>query len=146
MNQKLGEGKERLMPTSDILFKRIFGVEGNEDITKDLVSSILEKKIEKLEFKNPIGYRMNYNDKEEIFDVKMILDDDTIGEIDMQVVNYHDEDKRFLEYWAKMFLTTIEKGKKYKDMKKTVVILISAYELDNLKGIEEYLTKWKIME
>ena len=34
MNQKLGEGKERLMPTSDILFKRIFGVEGNEDITK----------------------------------------------------------------------------------------------------------------
>ena len=31
-------------------------------------------------------------------------------------------------------------------LKKTVVILISAYELDNLKGIEEYLTKCKIME
>ena len=81
--------------TSDILFKRIFGFEGNEDITRNLVSSILGRKIEKLSFKNPIQYRKKYNDKEEIFDVKMILDNDTIGEIDMQMVNYHDEDKRF---------------------------------------------------
>ena len=132
--------------TSDILFKRIFGFEGNEDITRNLVSSILGRKIEKLSFKNPIQYRKKYNDKEEIFDVKMILDNDTIGEIDMQMVNYHDEDKRFLDYWARMFLTEIERGKNYKKMKKTVVILITDYEIDSLKLIENYQTRWKIME
>ena len=64
----------------------------------------------------------------------------------MQMVNYHNEDKRFLEYWAKMFLTEIEKGKDYKEMKKTIVILITTYEVDKLKLVENYQTRWKIME
>ena len=34
-----------MYPTNDVLFKKIFGADGNEHITKDLVSSIIGKKI-----------------------------------------------------------------------------------------------------
>ena len=33
--------EEYLIPTNDFVFKRIFGYEGNEEITKGLISSIL---------------------------------------------------------------------------------------------------------
>ena len=40
-----------ITPKKDIAFKRIFGSKGNEAILKDLLESILDKKIESLPFK-----------------------------------------------------------------------------------------------
>ena len=37
--------KKLLSPKNDYVFKRIFGWEGNEDITGDLISSIMEEEI-----------------------------------------------------------------------------------------------------
>ena len=138
---------EYMRPTNDILFKKIFGADGNEQITKDLVSSILGKNIKKLEFKNPDLLRENLDDKNEVLDVRALLDNDTLCDIEVQVINYHDIDKRVLDYWAKMYRTSIHKGDKdYLGMKKTIIILISAFEVDNLKEVEDYHTVYKIIE
>ena len=48
------ETKEELIPiTYDFMFKRVFGCEGNEDILKDLLESILNIQIQKISIKNP---------------------------------------------------------------------------------------------
>ena len=45
-----------------------------------------------------------------------------------------------------MYRQSIGKSMYYIDMKKTIVILIAYFDIDNLKDIEEYKTRWKIKE
>lgn len=54
--------------------------------------------------------------------------------------------KRLLDYWAKLYRTNIKKGKQYGDLRKTIVILIANFELEQLKSKKLYQTRWKIME
>lgn len=138
--------QDYMLPKNDFIFKKLFGSEGNESITKELIETIIGQKIRKLEFKNPYLLRDAKEDKEEILDVKVELDNNILCDVEIQVGNYHDVDKRILDYWAKMYRTSIEKGKEYINMKKTIVIFIATYDIDNLRGIEEYKTRWKILE
>ena len=48
---------EYLYPQNDFIFKRLFGAEGNEDITKNLISNIIGEKIKTLQIKNPYLFR-----------------------------------------------------------------------------------------
>ncbi len=45
-----------------------------------------------------------------------------------------------------MYTASIKAGKDYETLEKTIVILISDYELDSLKEIQKYQTKWQIRE
>ncbi len=146
MNKNSKEIPKYMYPQNDFIFKRLFGYEGNEDITKDLVSNIIGKKIKSIEFKNPYLLRESLNDKEETLDIKAVLDGDILCDIEIQVANKHDDDKRIMDYWAKMYRQSIEKSKKYEEMKKTIVIYITAFDLDCLKDVEKYKTKWSVLE
>ena len=146
MNKNSKEIPKYMYPQNDFIFKRLFGYEGNEDITKDLVSNIIGRKIKSIEFKNPYLLRESLNDKEETLDIKAVLDGDILCDIEIQVANKHDDDKRIMDYWAKMYRQSIEKSKKYEEMKKTIVIYITAFDLDCLKNVEKYKTKWSVLE
>ena len=146
MNKNSKEIPKYMYPQNDFIFKRLFGYEGNEDITKDLVSNIIGRKIKSIEFKNPYLLRESLNDKEETLDIKAVLDGDILCDIEIQVANKHDDDKRIMDYWAKMYRQSIEKSKKYEEMKKTIVIYITAFDLDCLKNVEKYKTKWSVQE
>jgi predicted transposase/invertase (TIGR01784 family) len=140
-NKKIAEYK---LPTNDFIFKKIFGDEANEELTKDLISSILGKEIKTIEIKNPYLFRNTKDDKEEILDLRAVLDGDVQCDIEVQVSNYHDIDKRILDYWAKLYHTSAKKGMKdYTTMKKTIIILIANFDVDNLKTIENYYTRWR---
>ena len=144
---KLKEIPEYLYPKNDFIFKRLFGAEGNEDITKNLISNIIGEEIKTLEFKNPYLLRENKNDKEEILDIKATLDDDIQCDIEIQVGNNHDIEKRMLDSWAKIYRQSIGKGLKYINMNRTIVIFITLFDVDSLKVIpENYKTKWYIQE
>ena len=53
-----------LSPKQDYVFKRIFGYVGNEDITKDLLSSIIDDNITAIELdNNPILEKDLMDDK-----------------------------------------------------------------------------------
>ena len=146
MNKNNKKNMEVLNPQIDFIFKKIFGEDGNENITKDFVSSIIGEKIKKLEIKNPNLLRESINDKGEELDIKAVLDNNVLCDIEIQVANNHDDDKRILNYWSKMYRKSIHKSFKYKQMKKTIVIFITSYDVDNLKDLKEYKTKWKIIE
>ena len=74
------------------------------------------------------------------------IDNDINCDIEMQVVDKKNIEKRILYYWSKMYDRGIVEGRNYKDLKKAIAILITNYELDSLKGVEKYATKWNIRE
>lgn len=51
-----------------------------------------------------------------------------------------------LFYWSKMYSKGIKKRQDYEKLEKSIVILIADYELESLKEIKKYITKWNIRE
>ena len=138
---------EIMVPTNDYIFRRIFGYKGNEEITKELISAIIGEGIKEIKLdESPILEKDLIDDKLGVLDVKVRLDNDTICDIEMQVSKIKDIEKRIMLYWSKMYSGEIKKGNKYEVLKRTIVILIADFELDNLKEIEKYHTKWQIRE
>ena len=137
-----------LDPKNDYVFKRIFGHTGNEEITKGLLQSIIPDKIDKIELdSNPITEKDLLDDKVGILDIKAKLNDGNVNcDIEMQVVDQKNIEKRILFYWSKMYVQTLKVGEDYENLKRCIVILITDYDLEKLKEIPEYVTKWKIKE
>ena len=86
------------------------------------------------------------DDKVGILDIKAKIDNEINCDIELQVVDRKNIEKRILFYWSKMYNMSIKSGKDYNTLEKGIVILISDYELDVLKEIEKYITKWNIRE
>lgn len=138
---------ELLNPKSDYVFKRIFGHVGNEEITCDLLNSILENKITEIELdKNPILEKDLLDDKLGILDIKAKADNNVNINIEMQVVDQKNIEKRILYYWSKMYTQGIKETENYEKLEKSIVILFTDYNLEKLKEIEEYITRWNIRE
>ena len=138
---------ELLNPKSDYVFKRIFGHVGNEEITKDLLNSILENKVIQIELdKNPILEKDLLDDKIGILDIRARADNNTNINIEMQVVDRKNIEKRILYYWSKMYIQGIKRGEDYEKLEKSVIILFTDFELEVLKDIEKYVTQWNIKE
>ena len=141
------ENKEILNPTNDYVFRRIFGEVGNEDITRDLVEKVLKVKYENIDLsKNPILLPETIEGKGSVLDVTIEAEERENINIEMQVARYSYMAERILEYWAKKYSDSFKSGKDYSEGKRTVCILITCFELEQIKGIEELHTKWNIRE
>ena len=81
-----------------------------------------------------------------ILDIKARLDNNIVCNVEMQVVKYNNIEKRIMYYWSKLYAGEIHEGQKYNDLNKTIVILISDFELDITKDIPKIHTKWEIRE
>ena len=133
--------------TNDLLFQRVFGKVGNENITKGFLEKVLGIEIESLTLdtnKRLIGE--NLDDKIGRVDVKAILNTGTKVIIEMQVVRYKYMAKRLLYYWSQTYSGDLKRGREYDRLNKTIAILISVEELEETKGIEKYHTSWHIRE
>lgn len=136
-----------VVPTNDYVFKRIFGHVGNEEITKSLVSSIIGRKINSINLEgNTILEKDLLDDKLGILDIKAKLDDMVYCDIEMQVLNNKNIEKRIMYYWSKMYAAGIKRGEDFINLKKSISILIANFELDNLNNISKFHTEWKIRE
>ena len=133
--------------TNDILFQRLFGKIGNENITKGFLEKILGIEIEDLTLdtnKRLIGKQVK--DKIGRIDVKANLKDGTKVIIEMQVSRYTYMAERLLYYWAQTYAGNLKRGKTYQNLKKTIVILISVENLSQIAEIPKYHTEWEIRE
>ena len=132
---------------NDYVFKRVFGHVGNEDITIDLLKSITKETITDIELdSNPITEKDLFDDKIGILDIKAKLNGNINCDIEMQVVDRKNVEKRILFYWSKMYTKSIVQGIDYKELKKGIVVLIVDYNLEQLKNISKFMTKWNIRE
>ena len=134
-----------LNPKNDYVFKRLFGSVGNETITKNLLSCILQQNITDVQLDcNPILEKNLLDDKVGILDIKAKIDNTTNIDIEMQVTNHKNIEKRILFYLSKMYTKTIKKGQDYSSLEKCVAILITNHNIDIIKNIPKYITRWNI--
>lgn len=139
--------QDLLKLTNDYIFKRTFGYKGEEEVTKVFLKDLLEMEIKEIELdQNTITEKEIITDKVGIMDIKAELNNNMECDIEMQVVNQKNIEKRILFYWSKIYSKTIKEGNGYGALKKSVVVLIADFEFDRFKSIEKYLSKWKIRE
>lgn len=133
--------------TNDYVFKRTFGYAGDEEVTKIFLRDILQTEVTKVELdKNTITEKDLLDDKVGILDIKASINKNIECDIEMQVVNQKDIEKRILYYWSKIYSKTIKEGRGYETLKKSIVVLIADFKFDKFKNIEKYITKWNIRE
>lgn len=145
--EKNEEKQELLSPKNDYVFKRVFGHQGNECITKSFISAALNQNITDVILENSTTLPKDMlDDKVGILDVKAKIDGHINCDIEMQVVSQKNIEKRILFYCSKMYVQSMKSGMDYFDAEKSIAILISNYELPSLQKIQKYVSKWNIRE
>ena len=140
------EEQELLKPKIDVVFHSLFR-KGNERITKALITSIINEKIEKVELDKDRYVVGEYpEEKLGIVDMKAELDNGTICDIEIQLSDNKDTAERFWYYWSRIYSGQLVKGKKYSNLNKVIGIIIIDYNFEKTKEIERMSTKWKIKE
>ena len=115
---------ERFNPLNDYLFLKIMGEEGDEEQCLAFLNAVLSSKrttrpvklIKILENKTFTAEILG--EKSSILDVRGETDDGEKANIEVQLKNLHNMEKRTLMHWGREFTTSISAGGDYKDLPK----------------------------
>lgn len=137
----------KLNLTNDYLFKRTFGYKGQEHITQIFLRDLFQTEISEVSLdNNTITEKDIMTDKMGIMDIKAVIDDNIQCDIEMQVVRQDDIAKRILFYMSNEYKKTISSGDIYADLKRTIGILITDFEIKDITDVPKYATKWNFRE
>jgi len=142
-------------PTNNYMFQGLFQ-EDTEALT-NLICAILHwphSKIKSLEITNPIILGQYIVGKTFILDIKVLLNDDTIINLEMQLNNYKNWPERSLSYLCRNF-DNLNKGSDYSEVKTVIHIgfldftlfhhqpeLHAIYKMQNIKSQNVYSDKF----
>lgn len=117
-----------LDPKIDFVFKRIFGSEENKDVLCAFLNEVLKttepEPITDLTIVNPFLDKNMLNDKQSVLDIRAVTEDGKQVNIEIQLANQYDMNKRTLYYWAKLYTEQLQEGQRYHELKKTITINI----------------------
>ena len=115
-----------ISPKVDIAFKKIFGVEENKDLLISLINSIVgeEDQVKDVTLLNPYNPKSFKNDKLSILDIKAQGLDGKRFNIEIQISDEADYDKRALYYWAKLYTEQLKAAEGYEKLSKAIGIHI----------------------
>ncbi|NOU83733.1 Rpn family recombination-promoting nuclease/putative transposase [Paenibacillus sp. LMG 31459] len=120
-----------LDPRVDFVFKRIFGSENNKDVLLAFLNRIFteagEPPLTEIILMNPYTDKDDPLDKQSIFDVYAKTSEGKLIDIEMQLFNKYDIEKRTLFYWSKRYASQLSEGEKYPELEKCVTINILNY-------------------
>lgn len=122
-----------LSPLNDFVFQKMFGSLENKDLLIALLNAILQLPPNKLikDLTVISGARLDkerFEDKTGILDVRAETANGTIINVEVQLANQYNMEKRTLFYWSKLFSGQLEKGHDYAELKKTITINILDFE------------------
>lgn len=117
---------EPIDPRVDLAFKKIFGVEENKDLLISLVNSIVgkEDQVEDVTLLNPYNPQNFRQEKLSILDIKAKGKDGKRYNIEIQISDEADYDKRALYYWAKLYTEQLKVAEDYDKLSKAIGIHI----------------------
>jgi len=143
--------------SNDYLFRAL--LQRNNYVLKGLICSLLhlaEEEVESVEITNPIKLGDSIDEKTFYLDVSIILNNNTLVDLEMQVVNYHDWPERSLVYLCRIF-DSIKRGGKYWEIKPAIHIsfldftlfpqvpeFFATYQLLNIKNHSLYSDKLRL--
>jgi len=133
-------------PRVDIAFKKIFGVEENKDLTISLINSIVSEsdQITDLTLLNPYNPKNFRTDKLSILDIKAQGAMGKKFNIEIQITDEADYDKRALYYWAKLYTEQLKSGEDYSKLSKAIGIHILNFT--SIPKVEKYHNVFHITE
>ncbi len=123
---------KRMNPIVDFVFKRIFGTEENKDLLLSFLNATLkpaeDKLLKEIILVDPHINADQVGDKASILDVRAKTMTGEQFNIEIQLHNKYDMEKRSLYYWAKMYEGQLAEGQPYRNLKKTITISIIDFE------------------
>ncbi len=146
MSKPCFSSKKMLSPKLDIVFQALFGDVGSEKITGKFLQSILKQEVSEVDLsQNIVLRREQEDDKLGILDIIAKINEKEYCNIEMQLVDTGEIRERILYYWSKIYTRQLKKGQEYKELEKTIVILIANFAIKGLEDLK-YHTEWKIMD
>jgi predicted transposase/invertase (TIGR01784 family) len=128
---------ERISPRVDLAFKKIFGVEENKDLLISLINSIVseEDQVADVTLLNPYNPKNFKSDKLSILDIKAKGIDGKRFNIEIQIRDDADYDKRALYYWAKLYTEQLRASQGDSSLSKTIGIhILNFTSIPNVKN------------
>ncbi len=135
----------RINPRVDFAFKKLFGSEENKDLLLSLINAILveQDSIAEIELKNPYNLADYYAGKMSILDIKARDEKGRWLNIEMQIGQDLNFDKRAIYYWSKLVTEQLSEGMMFRELKKTISINILDFNF--VPGEQELHNIYKII-
>ena len=133
-------------PRVDLAFKKIFGVEENKDLLIYLINSIVgeEDQVSEVTLLNLYNPKKFNSDKLSILDIKATNQDGKKFNIEIQISDEADYDKRALYYWAKIYTEQLKESDDYSKLSKAIGIHILNFT--SIPDVEKYHNVFHITE
>ncbi len=116
----------RINPRVDFAFKKLFGSEENKDLLISLINAIVseQEQVVEVTLKNPYNLADYRAGKMSILDIKARSENNRWFNVEMQISEDYNFDKRAIYYWAKLVTEQLSEGMMFKELKKTISINI----------------------
>ena len=143
---------ERLNPLNDYIFKRLMGEEESKDNLIAFLNAVLnpddQKKLVSLELldSNKELIKEMIFDKTGRLDVRAKTADGMQIDIEVQINNQKNMDKRTLFYWGKLFLEGIKQGEDYIKLSKVITINILDFDYLDIAKFHSTYHLWEDLE
>ena len=139
---------ERLNPLNDYLFIKLMGEKGDEEQCLAFLNAVLGSKSRKPVqlikiLENKTFTADVIGEKTSILDIRVETDSGEKVNIEVQLKDLHNMEKRTLLHWGREFTKGISAGDDYKDLPK--VITINIVNFDNIK-LEDFHTCFHLWE
>ena len=137
---------DKITPRVDIAFKKIFGVEENKDLLISLINSIVgeEDKVDDITLLNPYNPKNFKKDKLSILDIKAQGVTGKRFNIEIQISDEADYDKRALYYWAKLYTEQLKASDDYSSLSKAIGIHILNFT--SIPSVKKYHNVFHVQE
>ena len=115
--------------TNDYLFRAL--LQQNNKVLKGLIGALLHLSLNEIisvEITNPVELGKSIDAKDFFLDIKVLLNNDTIINLEMQVVNEHNWPERSLSYLCRSF-DGLNKGDNYLEVKPVIQISLLDFTL-----------------
>ena len=140
--------QQRFNPLNDFLFYKIMGEKGDEAQLLGFLNAVLGKTGEGRFTSVKIIENKSFSpkavgDKSSILDVRALLQGKTKVNIEVQVRNQNNMDRRSLFYWSKEYAESLEAGQDYRELPD--VIAINIVDFDYLP-VRNFHTRFHLRE
>ena len=138
----------KVKPLNDFIFKKLFGEKGNEDILLSFLNAVLKRTcaepIEKVSIlENKELTKELIEDKTGIIDVRARTAKGEEIDIEVQLTNQGNMEKRTIFYLSKLYVSGIKQGEDYAKLPRVITINLLDFEVLGTKGYHSSFHFWE---